>query len=72
MFAEHQYVLKAPVETLDKSAEKYSFVSLVYGKYSEEVSVYGVEENSRVINNINFRKIRTRSSYQALMLTNSV
>lgn len=56
MFAEHQYVLKAPVETLDKSAEKYSFVSLVYGKYSEEVSVYGVEENSRYINNINFPK----------------
>lgn len=72
MFAEHQYVLKAPVETLDKSAEKYSFVSLVHGKYSEEVSVYGVEENSRYINNINFPKIRTRSSYQALMLTNSV
>lgn len=56
MFAEHQYVLKAPVETLDKSAEKYSFVSLVYGKYDEEVSVYGVEENSSYINNINFPK----------------
>lgn len=56
MFAEHQYVLKAPVETLDKSAEKYSFVSLVYGKYSEEVSVYGVEKNSSYINNIKFPK----------------
>ncbi len=52
MFAEHQYVLKSPVETINENAEKYSVTSLIYGKYDEEVSVYGVEENSKYIDNI--------------------
>lgn len=61
MFAQHQYVLKTPVETTDKNAEKYCFTSLVYGKYDEEVSVYGAQENSKYIEGINLPENKAKA-----------
>ena len=52
LIAEYQYVLKAPVETAEKTAEKYSVTALqtVKGKLkSEEVMVYGVGKDSAYI-----------------------
>ncbi len=49
LIAKYQYVLKAPAETEEKSAERYSVTALqtVKGKLkSEEVMVYGIPENS--------------------------
>lgn len=50
--ANYQYVLKVPAETNNTTAEKYGIVSLetTFDKYkSEEISVYGIEEDSRFI-----------------------
>lgn len=52
MLADYQYVLKAPVELEEDSAEKYCVVSLktVNGdKEGEEISVYGVQEDSNYV-----------------------
>lgn len=52
LVAQYQYVLKTPVETTEKDAEKYSATALqtVEGKIkSEEVMVYGVSEDSAYI-----------------------
>ena len=52
LIAEYQYVLKAPAETAEKGAEKYSVTALqtVEGKLkSEEVMVYGVAADSGYI-----------------------
>lgn len=52
MLAGHQYLLKAPVETMAEDAEKYAASSLktIEGKLkSEEVTVYGISDNSRYI-----------------------
>lgn len=52
LIAEYQYVLKAPAETAEKEAEKYSVIALqtVAGKLkSEEVMVYGVAKDSTYI-----------------------
>lgn len=52
MFCDYQYILKAPVETETEGAEKFAITSLdtIPGKLkSEEVSVYGVEEDSKYI-----------------------
>ncbi len=52
LIAEYQYVLKAPAETAEKDAEKYSVTTLktVKGKLkSEEVMVYGVAKDSAFI-----------------------
>lgn len=52
LIAKYQYVLKAPVETEEKSAEKYSVTALqtVKGKLkSEEVMVYGIAEGSAYV-----------------------
>ncbi len=49
LIAEYQYVLKAPAETAETEAEKYSVIALqtVEGKLkSEEVMVYGVAKDS--------------------------
>lgn len=43
--ANYQYILKAPVQTEMKGAEKYAVVSL-QTKTGEEITVYGVEEDS--------------------------
>ena len=52
MVCDYQYVLKAPVETDVKSAEKFSVTSLetLEGKLkSENVSVYGITDNSKYV-----------------------
>ncbi len=52
LIAEYQYVLKAPAETSEESAEKYSVTALqtVKGKLkSEEVMVYGVVSDSNFV-----------------------
>ena len=50
MIADYQYLLKAPQETENEEAEKYSATSLKTleenGKKSEEVSVYGIQSDS--------------------------
>ncbi|MGN1133416.1 MAG: FtsX-like permease family protein [Oscillospiraceae bacterium] len=52
MIAQHQYVLKAPAETEVKDAEKYCVGSLkTTGRdFVEDISVYGISENSKYIN----------------------
>ena len=49
MIAQHTYILKAPVPTENETAEKFAAGSLkiVRGDFSEEVSVYGITEDSR-------------------------
>ncbi len=47
MLADYQYVLQVPVEIENDSAEKYSITSLKMQE--EDISVYGVAENSRYI-----------------------
>ncbi len=52
MICDYQYVLKAPVETEEKSAEKFSLTSLQStfdGYESESISVYGIEQDSSYI-----------------------
>ena len=51
MLAKYQYVLTTQVETEDTKAEKYCMTSLVYqGKSrSEDISVYGIESDSRYL-----------------------
>ncbi len=51
MIARYQYVLKKPVEVKVKDAEKYAMTVLQMNKesISEQVSIYGIEENSRYI-----------------------
>ena len=52
LLASHQYLLKAPVETMEKSAEKYTATSLktLEDKLkSEEVTIYGISNNSQYI-----------------------
>lgn len=43
--AKYQYILKAPVQTETKGAEKYAVMSLQTER-GEEITVYGVEEDS--------------------------
>lgn len=53
MICDYQYVLKAPVETEEKDAEKFALTSLQStfdGYESESISVYGIENNSSYIN----------------------
>ncbi len=51
MLAKYQYVLSHPVETKQEMAEKYCMTSLNYeGKNrDEDISVYGIEPNSRYV-----------------------
>lgn len=52
LIAEYQYVLKAPAETTERGAEKYSVTALqtIKGKLkSEEVMVYGVATDSAYV-----------------------
>lgn len=50
--ADYQYILKAPVETENKYAERYSVCSLET-ESGEEITVYGVDKNSKYLKNIN-------------------
>lgn len=51
MLAEYQYVLAAPAGTKNESAEKYCMTSLNYegSMRDEEISIYGIEKNSRYV-----------------------
>lgn len=52
LLAGHQYLLKAPVETMEEDAEKYAANALktLEGKLkSEEVTIYGISDNSQYI-----------------------
>lgn len=56
MASDYQYILKAPVETENTSAEKFAVTTLKtdFGTdYNEEITVYGIEENSQYFN-LNF------------------
>ena len=48
-FADYQYVLKAETETEDKDAEKYCVNTLIEPQNTEEVTLYGMEEDSRYL-----------------------
>lgn len=50
MICERQYVLKEEIETADADAEKYCMYALK--KEDDEVSVYGIEEDSRYLTGI--------------------
>lgn len=45
---DYQYILKTPVSTTNKSAEKYCLTCLTNNK-DDEISVYGIENGSRYI-----------------------
>ena len=49
MIADYQYILKMPVETENKDAEKYLVTSLIYktDARDEEVMVYGISDDSK-------------------------
>lgn len=47
--ADYQYVLKAPVETKNQNAEKYSVCSLETDT-GEEITIYGIDSNSKYLN----------------------
>lgn len=58
MLCQYQYVLKAPVETKEKDAEKFFLYTLETPKSrykSDEISVYGVKKNSQYID-LDFNK----------------
>ena len=51
MIANYQYILKAPVESSNDKAEKYSVTSLNIPD-SEEVTVYGIADHSEYLTNL--------------------
>lgn len=54
-FADYQYILKAPVETKNKNAEKYCVTALKMGD-SEDISIYGISDNSKYLTNLDLPK----------------
>lgn len=51
MIAQYQYILKSETETQTADAEKYAVVSLkTTGSFEEEITVYGVNDDSKYIN----------------------
>ena len=66
MIAQHQYILKAPVETSDDKAEKFAAGGLVIrnGDFKEDVSFYGITDNSRYFHaDIESGKVDVSSAY---------
>lgn len=58
LISDYQYVLKAPAKTDEKSAEKFALTSLntLDGRFdSEEITVYGILDNSKYLN-LDFEK----------------
>lgn len=49
MISNYQYVLKAPAETKTEGAEKYAVTSLEMKKTGEEITVYGIQEDSKYL-----------------------
>lgn len=52
--ADYQYILKMPLETETKDAEKYSVNSLI-NDHEEEITVYGISENSKYLKDIKIK-----------------
>lgn len=50
--ANYQYILKAPVGTENDNAEKYCVTSLDTEKKNEEVTIYGIADNSKYLPNL--------------------
>lgn len=46
MICDYQYMLKAPVETAQEGAEKFAVTVLNLDGQQDEITVYGIEENS--------------------------
>ena len=55
MICDYQYVLKAPVETSNDAAEKFCMTTL-YESNDEEISAYGIEEDSEYLSKVNVPK----------------
>lgn len=51
LISEYQYILKAPVETKNKDAEKYCVNSLNIPD-GESITIYGISENSKYLSDI--------------------
>ncbi len=51
--ADYQYILKAPVETVQQGAEKYDITAL-QNDAGEEITVFGIRENSAYLPNLSF------------------
>lgn len=52
MLSDYQYILKAPAETGEESAEKYGVTTLKLikdGYQEEDITTYGIQENSRYV-----------------------
>lgn len=49
MFCNYQYMLKTPVETETEGAEKFAVMSLKRPENGEEITVYGVQEDSKYL-----------------------
>lgn len=47
MVCNYQYVLKAPVETKTEGAEKYAVTSLEIKNTGEEITIYGIQKDSK-------------------------
>ncbi|NLT08715.1 MAG: FtsX-like permease family protein, partial [Ruminococcus sp.] len=52
-FSEYQYILKAPLPTETAGAEKYCVTTLV-NDHEEEITVYGIQENSYYLKDESF------------------
>lgn len=50
--SDYQYILKAPVETENENAEKYAVTSLNIENDGEEITVYGISDNSIYLSNM--------------------
>lgn len=55
MICDYQYVMKAPVETSNDAAEKFCMTTL-YESNDEEISAYGIEEDSEYLSKVNIPK----------------
>lgn len=53
--ANYQYILKAPLPTETENAEKYAVCSLI-NDHDEEITIYGISENSEYIDDIDFSR----------------
>ncbi len=66
MIAAHQYILKAPAETENTAAEKYCISSLktTGDDFTENISVYGISDNSKYIDaDLSGGKVYISSAY---------
>lgn len=60
--AEYQYILKAPLQTETEGAERYS-VTALQNDSEEEITVYGVAEDSAYVENIRSNQVLLSDGY---------